>query len=306
LGHGNPVQSEEIIVGKLAMEKLEQASGHLQKTRDALYPVEVKKLWEVLRANGFSTDDFMRYTMFLQAITLGNRTCGMLGTTIACFNDHLEYGSNSVEYGIQSVGWSVFEKGEVEKTVYSIKFEDDHPWFCFLRHFLIYVWCYCSEAGLHPDMVPDEYYTDEKGVIIVSTLDLSKEKAYPLPLSSKLHKEITESPVVFVHGESATDWHVKELVLEVRLDRDIRCKAGTQNNWTYCSMHDAGIISDDDNVNMGNHSTRKSTYLWGIIGDGELELVKEHVRHKTNKCEKLYRSNSCTIKRFISEDPELC
>jgi hypothetical protein len=83
LGPGDPVQSEEIIVGKLAMDKLEQASGHQQKTRDALYPVEVKKLWEVLRANGFSADVFMRYTMFIQAITLGNRACGMLGTTIA-------------------------------------------------------------------------------------------------------------------------------------------------------------------------------------------------------------------------------
>jgi hypothetical protein len=82
--------------------------------------------------------------------------------------------------------------------------------------------------------------------------------------------------VVFVHGGSATDRRVKELVLEVRLERDInRCKAGTQNNWTYRTMHDAKIISDDDNVNMGNHSTRKSTFLWGIIGDGELELVKE-------------------------------
>jgi hypothetical protein len=46
--------------------------------------------------------------------------------------------------------------------------------------------------------------------------------------------------------------------------------------------------------------------LWGIIGDGELELVKEHVCHKPNKCEKLYRSDSCTIKRFISKDSELC
>jgi hypothetical protein len=59
-------------------------------------------------------------------------------------------------------------------------------------------------------VVPDGYYTDEKGVIIVPTPDLSKEKAYPLSLSSKLHKEIIESPVVFVHGKIATDRRVKE------------------------------------------------------------------------------------------------
>jgi len=304
-GYGNPVLSQLVIVAKLAMDKLEVASGHEHKTRDSLMPCEIKELWDVLKANGFQGDDFMRFTMLLQAITLGNRTCGVLGTTMASFNEELKYGINSVEFGIQSIGVSVKEKGEKDKTVYSIKFKDDHPWCCFLRHLLIYVFCNRSVAGQHPDVVSDGFFTDKEGVMIVPPADLATELLYPLPISPHLHKEIKELPVVFVHGEPDEHRAVKNVILEKRQVRDYKCKSTGFTNWLYNKFFSAAIITVLDGVNLGMHSCRKSTYLWAILGGGEHSLVKEHVRHRTEKCEKLYRADSCTMKRLIEEDPEL-
>jgi hypothetical protein len=304
-GFGNPVSSQTGGVARVVMTGLQKKSGHIETTRDSILPPEVKGLWKVFLATGFKDDDFMRYTMLLQAITLGNRTIGLLGTTMASFNDHLEYGTNSIEFGIQSVGVSVQEKQEQEKTVYSIKFKDDHPWFCFLRHFLIYIWCFRSEAGLHPDAVPCSYTTDEKGDIVVPEPDLATEIVYPLPMSAFLQKDIKLNPVVIRKDDTETEKRVKELIVGKYCDRDFACKAQGQHLWCFKALYSNGIINATDNVNLGNHSTRKSCYFWAITMGGDLALVKEHVRHRTDQCEALYRGDSCTMQRLISEDPEL-
>ena len=313
-GYGDPCTSEKVILAKLAMDKLEKKSGHVATTRDCLMPPEVKQLWKVLFASGFTKDNFMRYTMLIQAITLGNRTCGVLKTTLASLNNHMEFGVNSQEYGIDSIGISVFEKNEKEKTVYSIKFKDNHPWFCFLRHLLVYVWCFRMEGGLYPDPVSDGYVTDKDGEIVPDgyatvkdgplvphTVDLATELLYPLPISSLLHKEIKKDPVIFVAGESAEDRSIKTLMLKERSARDYRSKCVTVYNFIYNGMLDNNIIKLEDEVNLGNHSTRKSTYMWSILGGGTYATVREHVRHSTADCEALYRMDACSIKRMVLE-----
>jgi hypothetical protein len=304
-GDGNPVESEYIIIGKKAMDKLEDTSGHVAKTRDALYPPEIKSFWQLLYAQGFSREDFMRYTMLLQAITLGNRICGVLGAKFSSFNDHLDYGDNSVEYGIQSIGVSVQEKNEKEKTVYRITFKNDHPWACFMRHLLIFTHIERAEPGMHPDIVQDGYFVDELGNKIIPPPDLGSEFVYPLPLSPKVHAEYIKDPVEFIHGEPAIDRSVKRIRLEKRQDRDFKTKSESQTRFLKGGLYKAGVLSKEDDANIGNHSTRKMTYLWGILGGGDLELIKEHVRHKTGKCEELYRGDSCTIKKMVDERPDL-
>ena len=303
---GNPCHSPDIRLAKADMRNFAKKSGIIPKQRDAFIPPEMLSIHKLVEAKKFEKLDFTYFLMLIQSFTLANRGCGLVNSNMGEFNRHLWAMRQSELLGIQSLPKEVWEKGELKPTLYNVEWKDNFPKLCYMRHLLVYIHVHRYEANIDQPN-PDGYDVDpESGSPMHPPHEFNDEKLFTIPLAARLTQKIAENPITFSTNDSAEYTSLKKKRLEKRLLDIEEATKGYYTKWLkeiFFASHDP--LPGIKEISIGSHVGRHTYYMFGVLGGGDPDRVKEAARHNSQNVSEKYRGDACHYRELMVRESKL-